>query len=104
MAYDQVKTEYDVQPIENPDGTLGGLKIQQTRRLLRVRDDGAVLNFGRSEDVGSALEIPWGKVEELVRELVSWPLYYASGQAARDRAKPVSWPNSVSIDPTGATR
>jgi hypothetical protein len=94
MAQDNKITKYEVQPIENPNGTLAGLRIQRTERFSRVSDSGAVLSYGHTTDVGDPMEIPWNKVADLVRELVDWPLYYANGEAARDRRDPVSWPNS----------
>lgn len=84
MAQDKKVTKYDVQPVENPDGTLAGLIIQRTERISRVSDKGARLSYGATEDVGDPLEIPLSKVSDLVRELVDWPLWYASGDAARD--------------------
>lgn len=86
MARDVRKTEYNVQPLENPDGTLEGLSIQRTVRVSRVADDGRVLSYGSTEDVGEPLEILANKVADLVRELVDWPLYYARGEAAREAA------------------
>lgn len=87
MAVDKKVTSYDVQPIENPDGTLGGLSIQKIERIERVSDTGATLRYGQRNDVGEPLEIPVSKVATLVHELVDWPLYYATGQAARDRVR-----------------
>jgi hypothetical protein len=98
MATDRKITEYSVQPIENHDGTLGGLTIQRTERIARVSDSGAALSFGTAKEVGDPLEIPASKVADLARELVDWSLYYATGQAARDRRDPVQWPNSKSSE------
>ena len=85
MAVDRKRTEYTVQPMENEDGTLEGLRIQRTERVIRESDTGAILNHGWPTNVGEPLEIPASKVADLVRELTDWPLYYATGQAARDR-------------------
>ncbi len=84
MAEDRKITEYQVRTIDNPDGTLAGLAIQRTERISRVADNGNVLSYGTTVNVGDPLEVPLSKVSDLVRELVDWPIYYASGQAARD--------------------
>ncbi|QSM01184.1 hypothetical protein SEA_NANOSMITE_160 [Mycobacterium phage Nanosmite] len=85
MATDRKITKYEVQPLENADGTLEGLKIQRTERIQRESDNGRVLDYGYPvRDVGEPLEIPASKISDLVRELVDWPLYYATGQAARE--------------------
>ena len=94
MAEDRKVTRYNVHPVENPDGTLAGLRIDVDERIERVSDNGAVLDRGLPVTVQS-LEVPQSKVADLVRELVDWPLYYANGEAARDSRKPVSWPNST---------
>lgn len=94
MAWNRKTTSYDVHPIENPDGTLAGLRITQDERVDRLSDADAVLKRGEIKEVAS-IEIPWRKVEGLARDLINWPLYYASGNAARDRRDPVSWPNSA---------
>ena len=85
MATDRKITSYEVQPIENTDGTLQGLSIQRTERITREGANGATLDYGKNVDVGAALEIPISKVADLARELADWPIYYATGQAARDR-------------------
>lgn len=86
MAVDRKITKYEVNPIENPDGTLGGLRIQRTERITRESDTGATLNYGSTTDVGDPMEIPLSKVADLIRELADWPMYYANGDAMRDRA------------------
>jgi hypothetical protein len=94
MAEDRKVTKYDVQPVENPDGTLAGLRIDVDERVERVADNGRVLDRGFPVTVNS-IEIPQSKVADLVRDLIDWPLYYATGISARDARSPVSWPNSL---------
>lgn len=84
MAVDRKITKYEVHPMENADGTLEGLRIQRTERTTRESDSGATLSYGQTVDVGDALEIPASKVADLVRQLVDWPLYFATGEAERD--------------------
>lgn len=93
MAEDRKVTRYDVQPVENPDGTLAGLRINVDERIERVADDGRVLDRGLPVTVNS-IEIPQSKVALLMHSLMDWPMYYATGESARDSRKPVSWPNS----------
>ncbi|AEK10050.1 hypothetical protein FDH96_gp117 [Mycobacterium phage Rey] len=85
MAQDRKITKYDVRPLENADGTLEGLSIQKTERITRESDNGRTLDYGHTVDVGDPLEIPASKVADLVRELVDWPLYFATGRAASER-------------------
>ncbi|EHB47617.1 hypothetical protein MycrhDRAFT_5743 [Mycolicibacterium rhodesiae JS60] len=83
MAHDRKITKYEVQPIET-GGVLEGLSIQRTERITRESDNGRTLDYGRTKNVGEPLEIPVSKVADLVRELVDWPLYFASGQAMEE--------------------
>ncbi|QXN74107.1 hypothetical protein SEA_MICULUCIGAS_78 [Mycobacterium Phage MiculUcigas] len=85
MAQDRKITKYEVSPIEDESDVLIGLKIQRTERITRESDNGRMLNYGQTVDVGEPLEIPLSKVADLVRELVDWPIYFASGAAERDR-------------------
>ncbi|AGS82759.1 hypothetical protein ANNAL29_78 [Mycobacterium phage AnnaL29] len=84
MAQDRKITKYEVSPIDNPDGTLAGLTIQKTERITRESDNGKVLNYGTTVDVGDPLEIPVGKLSTLVGDIVNWIGWYANGDAARD--------------------
>lgn len=94
MAYDKTRHSYDVQPVDNPDGTLAGLKIIHQVVTDRVSEDGKLLRRGNIEEVES-IEIPNSKLDGLIQELFSWPLYYASGEAARDSMPgKVNWPKS----------
>ncbi|AVP41927.1 hypothetical protein SEA_JSQUARED_85 [Mycobacterium phage Jsquared] len=86
MAQDRKITKYEVSPLESANGELEGLKIQRTERIQRESDNGRILNYGWTNDVGEPLEIPASKIPDLVRELVDWPLYYATGAAAREGA------------------
>lgn len=85
MATDRTITKYEVNSMENADGTLEGLIIQRTARVTRESETGKTLNYGATVNVGEPLEIPISKVADLIRELADWPIYYANGQAARDR-------------------
>ncbi|ASZ75418.1 hypothetical protein PBI_JOSHKAYV_79 [Mycobacterium phage JoshKayV] len=86
MAQDHKITKYDVRPLEDADGDLTGLAIQRTERWERRADNGRVLDYGQTTNVGDPLEIPSSKVADLVRELVDWPLYFATGNARRENA------------------
>lgn len=56
------------------DSVLAGLRIQRTERVERVSEDGKVLDYGHTVDVGDALEVPLNNLSDLVRELVEWPI------------------------------
>ncbi|AMS01066.1 hypothetical protein SEA_ARCHERNM_72 [Mycobacterium phage ArcherNM] len=83
MAQDHKITNYTVRPLEEGN-ELTGLSIQRTERWERRADNGRVLDYGLTKSVGDPLEIPASKVADLVRELVDWPLYFATGAAARE--------------------
>ncbi|AZV00870.1 hypothetical protein KIY87_gp25 [Mycobacterium phage Malec] len=84
MAFDRKITKYEVRPLEDADSDLEGLSIQRTERIQRESDNGRVLDYGQTVNVGDPLEIPASKVADLVRELVDWPLYFATGAARRE--------------------
>ncbi|ADB93770.1 hypothetical protein REDROCK_77 [Mycobacterium phage RedRock] len=84
MAQDVKKTTYEVQPIDNPDGTLAGLEIQTWVTWTREADNGRVLDRRLPEKVGDAIEIPIGKVSALIGDMANWMSWYANGDAARD--------------------
>jgi len=94
MAYDKVIDDIDVHPDENEDGTLKGLRLQLTRRVVRKAEDGRTMDRGYPADIGEPLFVPVDDIGALISEMVSWPTYYATGESARDRREPVSWPNS----------
>ncbi|QTF81501.1 hypothetical protein SEA_TARSUSIV_77 [Mycobacterium phage TarsusIV] len=83
MAQDRKITKYEVRPLEE-NNELTGLSIQRTERWQRESDNGRVLDYGMTKNVGDPLEIPASKVADLVRELVDWPIYFATGAAARE--------------------
>lgn len=78
-------TSFEVMPVESPDGTLSSLTIQRTLRIERQSDNGRTLDYGATGPVGDPIQVPAEKVSDLVRELADWPMYYASGQATKDR-------------------
>lgn len=80
MASDRTVINFDVRPVEGDDGKLTALKVQRTERVKRVSETGKTLNYGVTNDVGPALEIPIGHVADLVRELADWPIWYATGK------------------------
>ncbi|AEL17882.1 hypothetical protein TRIXIE_78 [Mycobacterium phage Trixie] len=85
MAEDRKITKYEVSPLDNPDGTLAGLAIQRTERIQREAANGRVLDYGYpTRNVGDPLEVPIGKVNALIGEMVNWLSWYANGDAARD--------------------
>lgn len=84
MAYDKVIQDYDVQPTENEARQFTGVKIQQQRRVARIAEDGKVLAYGHTVDVGEPLIVPASKLSDLIRELADWPIYFATGQAGAD--------------------
>lgn len=95
MATDTIVSEFNAQPIENTNGTLAGLRLTRSERTVRKASDGRVLDYGgRGVDV-ETITIPIDQLEAVVAELVSWPVYFATGEAARDTAAPVSLPNST---------
>ncbi|QCG76928.1 hypothetical protein SEA_XIANYUE_75 [Mycobacterium phage XianYue] len=83
MAQDRKITKYEVRPLEE-NNELTGLSIQRTERWQRESDNGRVLDYGTTTNVGDPLEVPASKVADLVRELVDWPIYFATGAAARE--------------------
>ncbi|AIT13552.1 hypothetical protein SEA_SEMPERFI_78 [Mycobacterium phage SemperFi] len=83
MAQDHKITKYNVRPLEE-NNELTGLAIQRTERWERRADNGRVLDYGTTVNVGDPLEVPASKVADLVRELVDWPIYFATGAAARE--------------------
>ncbi|QBI96580.1 hypothetical protein SEA_WHABIGAIL7_78 [Mycobacterium phage Whabigail7] len=83
MAFDRKITKYEVRPMEI-NGDLEGLSIQRTERIQRESDNGRVLDYGMTQNVGDPLEIPASKIADLVRELVDWPMYFATGAARRE--------------------
>lgn len=85
MARDKVIREFRIQPVDGDDGSLAAITIQPTTRTARLSDDGKVLAYGWTVDDGAALEIPVGKLADLIRELADWPIYYASGEYVRDQ-------------------
>lgn len=85
MAYDKTVIDFRVQPTENDEGELTGLRIQKQQRVGRMSDTGAVLSYGTTDDVGDEMVVPVNKLAALVSELIDWPLYYATGQAERDK-------------------
>jgi len=85
MAYDKTVTKFNVQPSEDAEGNLTGIRIQCTVATTRMSDDGKELRRGWPEDYGPEMFVPASHVADLARELVDWPLYFATGQAARDR-------------------
>ncbi|HEX2616637.1 MAG TPA: hypothetical protein VHL57_03790 [Flavobacteriales bacterium] len=95
MAYTVERIGFDVQPYDNDDGTLKGVRLSRELRIERKSDDGRVLDRGWPEAQAS-IDIPAERVEDVIKELVSWMCYYATGEAAKDSRDPVSWPNSVS--------
>jgi hypothetical protein len=84
MAETKKITKYDVNPMELPGGILEGLSIQRTERVTRVADNGRVLDYGHTVNVGDPLEIPISKIGQLIADLVSWPIYFSNGDAARE--------------------
>jgi hypothetical protein len=85
MATDRTITKFEVSTTENDDGTLLSLNIQRTQRVTRESETGKTLSYGSTVSMGEPMEIPISKVPDLIRELADWPIYYATGQAARDR-------------------
>ncbi|AHJ86533.1 hypothetical protein ST20ES_80 [Mycobacterium phage 20ES] len=83
MAQDHKITKYTVRPLEE-NNELTGLAIQRTERWERRADNGRVLDYGMTTNVGEPLEVPASKVADLVRELVDWAIYFATGAAARE--------------------
>jgi len=79
VARERKITKYEVHPIEE-SGMLLGLSIQKTERRTRESDNGRTLDYGQTVDVGAPLEVPISKVADLVRELVDWTVWYASGK------------------------
>lgn len=80
MAVDRTVVKFDVRPTEDIEGKLTALKVQRTERVKRVSENGKTLNYGITNDIGEALEIPIGHVADLVRELTDWPIWYATGK------------------------
>ena len=79
MARQKKITKYEVQPMEE-SGMLLGLSIQRTERWTRESDNGRTLSYGQTVDVGAPLEIPISKVSDVVRELVDWTVWFATGK------------------------
>lgn len=79
MAVNRTVTGFDVRPVED-DGKLTALKVQRTERVKRVSETGKTLNYGFATDVGEPLEVPIGRVADLIRELADWPIWYATGK------------------------
>lgn len=86
MAENVTTTSYPVDPVENPDGTLAGLRIRKVRRTDRVSANGTVINRGEPWELDE-MEIPLSKVAEVMREMADWMRYFASGEAAREAAQ-----------------
>jgi hypothetical protein len=80
MAVDRTVTGFDVRPVEDDEGKLIALKVQRTARVKRVSVAGKTLDYGSTNDVGEAFEIPIGHVPDLIRELADWPIWYATGK------------------------
>jgi hypothetical protein len=79
VAKNRKITKYEVTPIEESD-RLVSLSIQRTERWTRESDNGRTLDYGQTVDVGAPLEIPMSKVADLVRELVDWTAWFATGK------------------------
>lgn len=95
MATETTITEFTAQPIENDNGTLSAITLSRTERVVRRASDGRVLDSGGQGQAVETITIPTDHLQEVLGELVSWTTYYATGEAARDMATPVSWPNST---------
>jgi len=78
MANDVERIGFRVQPVDE-DGHLQSLQVQKTMRVERRSSDGRVLDYGWAKDVGEPMEIPVHKLADLVREFVSWAVYFADG-------------------------
>ena len=79
MARQKKITKYEVQPMEE-SGMLLGLSIQRTERWTRESDNGRTLDYGQTVDVGAPLEIPISKVADVIREMVDWTVWFATGK------------------------
>lgn len=83
MAKDVRIQEFRVQPVED-NGRLAALTIQPTVKIKRVSQDGKVLSWGWAEDDGEPITVPIKNLADLIRELVDWPTYFASGEYEHD--------------------
>lgn len=80
MAYDKKQTSYDVKPVEE-NGKLIALAIRREVRMVRMSDNGKVLDRGwLKANIEEIAEIPIGKIPDLVRELVDWTVWFAQGK------------------------
>lgn len=80
MAVNRTVIKFDVRPVEDDEGKLTALKVQRTERVKRVSEAGKTLNYGITNDVGPAFEVPIGHVADLIHELADWPVWYATGK------------------------
>lgn len=78
MARNVERTRFRVSPVSEGD-KLKALQIQKTRRFERVSEDGRTLDYGHAEDIGEPLEIPVHQLTNIVRQIVSWAVYFADG-------------------------